>query len=610
VPPPKEDVYALPQTDEEDAVEQIEEPELPVPDESLQFVQDDGYDEAAVLEEPSEVEQISSPSRRRTSRMSDRHSHAEPEEVEEDIAPIIPITKKKGRPRKSLQDEDATAQSSKAAQKPVQRRGGKAPLRSTKQTQPAEESTISVDDSLIDPSLLEEPPRSKPTTSKAKGKGRSRQLPTPEETQPSADDPIETTELDDSFIAPPPPPKQRGKASSKRKLAVYEESEASPEPEAEVEEIPEVEEATEIAPPTKKARKNAATKKSNKNAPKDRDPNTLMAPPSFAKPSLPQHARGSSTAPTGARWDESMWANSRNMSRLRDPTPSAEAMVGRTRSGRQVIKPLNHFANERAQYGRDGTLLAVQTAETVERPTAAGGARPGAGRGRSVSKAPGRGVSRRRVDTIQEEDEEGEEQQDEEMEDWEARGEMIYGEVNGYDPLTGQTTDEMFETGESRFSLPLLPTRASHPTANTNNQTELGWSATSIPLMPVSSANFGFAKLLSMPFFGSGIMDFPVGGFKKPRNSGKTSLHVFVHTGKVFVRIGGTKVVGSRFKKRKGEEEDEVEGGNSFLVSRGGSFHVPRGEFGRFVCLWVLLCFVAFLLSYFVSLHFVSHFTT
>jgi glyoxylate utilization-related uncharacterized protein len=60
-----------------------------------------------------------------------------------------------------------------------------------------------------------------------------------------------------------------------------------------------------------------------------------------------------------------------------------------------------------------------------------------------------------------------------------------------------------------------------------------------------------------MTYFGSGIMDFPVGGFKKPRNSGKASLHVFVHTGKVFVRVAGV---------------------NEFLVSKGGSFHVPRGK--------------------------------
>ena len=91
--------------------------------------------------------------------------------------------------------------------------------------------------------------------------------------------------------------------------------------------------------------------------------------------------------------------------------------------------------------------------------------------------------------------------------------------------------------------------------------------------MPVSSANFGFAKLLSMPFFGSGIMDFPIGGFKKPRNSGKTSLHVFVHSGKVWVKVGGTKGASTNlFRRSEGTE------GNEFMVSRGGSFHVPRGE--------------------------------
>ena len=106
-----------------------------------------------------------------------------------------------------------------------------------------------------------------------------------------------------------------------------------------------------------------------------------------------------------------------------------------------MIKPLNHFANEKAKYGRDGTLLAVQTAEIVRKNDKRGGSRAPA-RG-------GRGQSRRRVETIEEEDEEGQEDEDgeEDVEDWEARGEMIYGEVNGYDPLTGQTLPDVFETG-------------------------------------------------------------------------------------------------------------------------------------------------------------------
>jgi centromere protein C len=434
VAPPKEDIYALEVSEQEDEAGYVEEAELPVPEESMMFVQDDGYDGALAFEEPSEAEQISSPTRRRTSRMSDRHSHVEPEEEveEEELPPVIPSTKKKGRPAKrSLPMEDVPASSSsRVAQKPAQRQKGKAQLRSTKQPQQVEESTISIDESVIDPSLEEiAPPR--PTT-KAKGKGRSRQLPTPEETQPTADDPIETTELDDSYLAPPPPPEKRGKPGPKRKLAVYTESEVD------AEEIPEVEEATSLEPAPKRTKKPAKRGR----PPKERDSN-IMPPPSFTKPSIP--SRAGSTAPSGARWDESMWASSRNMSRLRDPTPSAEAMVGRTRSGRQVIKPLNHFANERAQYGRDGTLLAVQTAETVEKPSHANGR----ARSRAPSKAPGRGVSRRRpaLEEIGEEAEDEDAAQYDDMEDWEARGEMIYGEVNDYDVLTGLSTNDTFETG-------------------------------------------------------------------------------------------------------------------------------------------------------------------
>jgi len=568
----KQDVYALEATEEEDnARYNDEEDDLPVLDESLQLLPDDGYDGAPALDEPSEPDQISSPTRKRASRASQSHITHD----DTSLAPAPSAKSKKSRPatRRSLaeEEEEEPARAVRAPQRTAQGRGGKATLRSTKQVAaPIEESVISLEDSAIEPSFTE--PRSRPAPKgKGKGKGRSRQLPTPEDTQPTADDPIETTELDDSVVEPAA--KGRGaKAAGKRKMTVYDDSE-----------IPDPEERTELVPrPAKRAKaapkKTAAAKtaKGKNKEPRERDPN-IMAPPSpaFKKPALPTAPKGS-----GARWDESMWASSRSMSRLRDPTPSAEAMVGRTRSGRQVIKPLNHFANERAQYGRDGTLLAVQTAETVAAPARA--------RSRAPSKAPGRAASRRRPmldETIIEEDEQGE---DEELEDWEARGELIYGEVNGYDALTGQTLEEQFETGEFRRLFNNNCTGCPQANANLSVLTELAWSASSIPLMPVSSANFGFAKLLSMPFFGSGIMDFPVGGFKKPRNSGKTSLHIFVHTGKVWVRVGGVKTGGGNmFMRNRGT--DGVEGGNEFVVSRGGSFHVPRGECFLFICLFVSL---------------------
>jgi hypothetical protein len=61
-------------------------------------------------------------------------------------------------------------------------------------------------------------------------------------------------------------------------------------------------------------------------------------------------------------------------------------------------------------------------------------------------------------------EEEEEEDDEEDLEDWEARGELIYGEVNGYDPLTGVQTGDQFETGMLHIN-PLIPSLAFIPPA-------------------------------------------------------------------------------------------------------------------------------------------------
>ena len=87
-------------------------------------------------------------------------------------------------------------------------------------------------------------------------------------------------------------------------------------------------------------------------------------------------------------------------------------------------------------------------------------------------------------------------------------------------------------------------------------KTELAWGINSMPVNPAQGGNFGFAKLLSQSWFGTGILDVPVDGFKNSKNSRRMSMHFFVHTGKVSVVVA---------------DED-------FIVSAGGSWHVPRGK--------------------------------
>jgi centromere protein C len=69
------------------------------------------------------------------------------------------------------------------------------------------------------------------------------------------------------------------------------------------------------------------------------------------------------------------------------------------------------------------------------------------------------------------------------------------------------------------------------------------------------NAEFSFAKLQTLPFFGTGIVEIPAGGYKRSKNSRRMQMVFFVHTGKVDVMVNDTE----------------------FTITKGGCWHVPRG---------------------------------
>jgi centromere protein C len=73
----------------------------------------------------------------------------------------------------------------------------------------------------------------------------------------------------------------------------------------------------------------------------------------------------------------------------------------------------------------------------------------------------------------------------------------------------------------------------------------------------IKDATFRFAKTLTTPFMGAGIVDLPPGAEKRPRNSRKMHMVFFVHTGKVLVTV------------------NEIE----FRISAGGQWFVPRSNY-------------------------------
>ena len=86
---------------------------------------------------------------------------------------------------------------------------------------------------------------------------------------------------------------------------------------------------------------------------------------------------------------------------------------------------------------------------------------------------------------------------------------------------------------------------------------EIALSGPAIITRPIPGSEVQFAKTLTLPFFGSGMVDLPPGAVKKPKNSRKMQMVFFVHKGNVKVTVNG----------------------NEFRISAGGMWQVPRGNF-------------------------------
>lgn len=281
-------------------------------------------------------------------------------------------------------------------------------------------------------------------------------------------------------------------------------------------------ETSDLPPPAKKA-------KTSKAAPKERDTNIMMPPPlrPTKTPSVEPSSRRSATLSPSKRAGAS-----RTLTILREGTPADDGAM-RTRSGRQSIKPLEYWLGERGEHTPDGTLVGIVRAESVEiapRPyTRRESAAPRRSRAPSMARG-GLGSEDTTLGVIREEGYGGKEEV--ELEEWEAEGGVIRGFVRTWDAMLN-TADE-----------------------TDMREQDLAFSSNSIETRDVVGSDFKYAKFLSLPFFGCGMVDIPPGGFKRAKNSRKMQMVFFVHKGKVLVRVG------------------EAE----FSISKGGVWHVPRGE--------------------------------
>jgi hypothetical protein len=96
---------------------------------------------------------------------------------------------------------------------------------------------------------------------------------------------------------------------------------------------------------------------------------------------------------------------------------------------------------------------------------------------------------------------------------------------------------------------------------------DLAFASSSIITREVAGSEFRYAKIMTMPFFGSGIVELPPEGYKRAKNSRKMQMCFFVHEGKVMVEIGA-------------QAQGEM---NQFAISKGGVWVVPRGKLHHFL---------------------------
>ncbi|ESZ96214.1 hypothetical protein SBOR_3372 [Sclerotinia borealis F-4128] len=208
---------------------------------------------------------------------------------------------------------------------------------------------------------------------------------------------------------------------------------------------------------------------------------------------------------------------------------STMAGMPRTRSGRNSIKPLAFWKNERVTYdsketvpdGTHGAKILLPSIKEVIRADEVEQQKQSRLRSSKLTKSKLKKRAREEVED------------NSEAEEWESEIGRIKGSVRTWDPedQIGEIVDEKVE--------------------------DLAFSSAAIKTRDIVDASFKFAKTLTLPFFGSGMVDLEPGAVKKPKNSRKMQMVFFVFYGRVEVEVNGT----------------------SFRIGKGGMWQVPRGNF-------------------------------
>ncbi|KAF2398171.1 hypothetical protein EJ06DRAFT_583977 [Trichodelitschia bisporula] len=474
---------------------------LPV-DDSLQVL---NYSIANEELPQDDFPQTSSPSNRRIRTRIEKAAAREPEPE-----PEAPAPKRRGRPpgrKLPPSPEDVVAQKAPAQQRRKPKTQGLVSARA-RHEEPEPEPVP--EDSMIDDTISSLPQTEAPK----RGRGRPKSKPTPEpepEPEPEIEPNEEQIELPTFDEAPEEAPEEEEQAEAGVDSSIVEiapkRGRGRPR-----KSLP-TEGTTAEAPakrgrgrPKKVSTTDAPTAKAKGKRPA-RDDEDDEAPPS------PKRARKdvfAAFAPPPRAASPLKLGHSRSISVLRDVQPEEEAATT-TRSGRHSVKPIAFWTGEKIEYDHERNIQRVVRADSVELPKTK------------------RGPKKKRKGALERVKEE-EEEEEEELAEWESGP----GVFRGWCARWGGEGVEVEDDYEE----------------------QIAFAAQAIRTNEVAGADFRYAKVLSLPFFGAGMLDIPPGGSKRMKNSRRMQYVFFVHAGRLDVAIGE----------------------NEFVIGRGGVWHVPRGN--------------------------------
>ncbi|KAL4868207.1 hypothetical protein BDV12DRAFT_169934 [Aspergillus spectabilis] len=197
-----------------------------------------------------------------------------------------------------------------------------------------------------------------------------------------------------------------------------------------------------------------------------------------------------------------------------------------TRSGRVSVRPLAYWKNERCVYGDEEAIEGQRFPLSKIKEVI-----------RSEELEPEKKQKRRskKSKSKKNRDDDSESEDEQYRDPYEETGGVLHGYIRKWDSETQTAMDE-------------------------EEVLDIAYAPTGIETRNVKGAAFRFAKLLSTPFIGSGIVELPPQGVKKPKNAKRMHMIFYVVKGRVLVDISGVQ----------------------FSAGKGCVFQVPRGNYYSF----------------------------